>query len=64
MTQKQTDWYNFIRYRLDELFSILFTYPEYAKSEDFYLYFTYHKKLNDLGFGVDYSTHPKNPIKT
>lgn len=52
---------NYIRQRLNELFNSVFSNKE-KRIENLMSYFAWVKRLNELGFGTDYSQHPLNPF--
>lgn len=54
-------WLAFVRRRLSELHPSIFG-EEMPEVGGALTYFEYHRRLNELGFGADYSTHPRNPF--
>lgn len=51
---------DYARKRCQELFGKVFG-PN-PKPLDCLAYFAWHRRLNQLGFGRDYSKHPLNPL--
>lgn len=53
---------DYIRLRLSELHGEVFGQQE-PNVVTALAYFGWHARLNELGFGRDYSTHPRNPMR-
>jgi len=53
-------WEAFMRRRLADLHPKVFG-PREPEMIDALTYFEYHRRLNLLGFGCDYTNHPRNP---
>jgi hypothetical protein len=53
-------WEGFMRKRLNELHPKIFG-PNEPDIVDAMTYFEYYRRLNLLGFGRDYTNHPRNP---